>query len=76
MSTITAGRRKLLAQLRTIAHARPLVSIETLAVAASVYFGVASNQTFFRAVAATGALHGAKGALTFASLFVAIVPTR
>ena len=73
MSTITAGRQKLLAQLRTIVRARPLVSIETLAVAASVYFAIASNQTFFRAVAATGALHGAKGALTFASLFVAIV---
>ena len=73
MSTITAGRQKLLAQLRTIVRARPLVSIETLAVAASVYFAIASNQTFFRAVAVTGALHGAKGALTFASLFVAII---
>lgn len=73
MSVSIPGRQKLLTQLRSILRARPLISIETLAVAASIYFAVASNQTFFRAVAATGALHGAKGALTFASLFVAIV---
>jgi lipid A ethanolaminephosphotransferase len=67
------GRQKLLMQLRSILRARPLISIETLTVAASIYFAVASNQTFFRAVAATGALHGAKGALTFTCLFVAII---
>ena len=60
-------------QLRSMLRARPLISIETLAVAASIYFAVASNQTFFRAVAATGALHGMKGALTFTCLFVAII---
>lgn len=73
MSAIAVLSQKLLARLRPIAGARPLVSIELLALAASIYFAVASNQTFFRTVAATGVLHGVKGALTFASLFVAII---
>ena len=73
MNVSVPRRQKLLMQLRSILRARPLISIETLAVAASIYFAVASNQTFFRAVAATGALHGAKGALTFTCLFVAII---
>jgi lipid A ethanolaminephosphotransferase len=54
------------------ARLRPQLSVDALAVIAALYFAVASNGTFFRAVAATGALHGAKGALTAASLFVAI----
>ncbi|KQY50551.1 phosphoethanolamine--lipid A transferase [Lysobacter sp. Root494] len=73
MSAVVPGRQRVFARLRSIARARPAVSIETLAVAASIYFAVASNQTFFRAVAATGALHGTQGALTFASLAVAII---
>lgn len=63
---------RLLRPLVSAARVRPQISVEALAVVAAVYFAVVSNQTFFRAVAATGVLHGAKGALTFASLFVAI----
>ncbi|GAB3099949.1 phosphoethanolamine transferase [Lysobacter terrae] len=59
--------------LREALRLRPEISVETLIAAASVYFAIACNQTFFRAVAATGALQGGKGALTAVSLFVAIV---
>lgn len=51
---------------------RPEFSIERLALLASVFFAVVSNIAFFRAVAATGALHGTSGWLLAASLFVAI----
>ena len=69
----SAGRLARLTQwLAGAARLRPEISVETLAVIAAVYFGLACNQTFFRAVAATGVLHGGKGALIFASLFIAI----
>ncbi|QNP42116.1 phosphoethanolamine transferase [Lysobacter solisilvae (ex Woo and Kim 2020)] len=54
------------------ARYRPELSVDALAIVAALYFALASNGTFFRAVAATGALDGGKGALTAASLFVAI----
>lgn len=77
MNVIAASRAGRLARLPQwivrAARLRPEISVEMLAVAASVYFAVASNQTFFRAVAATGALQGGRGALTFASLLVAII---
>jgi lipid A ethanolaminephosphotransferase len=69
-----AGRVARLAKpLARLLRARPQISGEGLVVLASLYFALASNQTFFRAVAATGALHGAQGALTGVSLFAAIV---
>ncbi|HEV8695315.1 MAG TPA: phosphoethanolamine--lipid A transferase [Lysobacter sp.] len=68
-----AGRNRRLAQIAArLLEFRPEISVETLALAAGVFFSVASNRTFFNAVAATGALHGGSGALTFASLFIAI----
>jgi len=51
---------------------RPEISTETLAFAASVFFSLFSNAAFWRAVAATGTLHGSVGGLTAASLFIAI----
>ena len=75
MSTIIlTGRRprRMAPALARIAAFRPEISVEALALSASVFFSIASNQTFFRAAAATGALDGAGGLLTFASLFVAI----
>ncbi len=52
---------------------RPELSIERLALLASVFFAVFSNVAFFRTVAATGALHGTGGWQLAASLFIAIV---
>lgn len=54
-------------------RARPQVGTEVLVLIASLYFALVSNQTFFRAVSATGALNGGQGALTAGSLFVAII---
>lgn len=51
---------------------RPRISVEALAVATSVFFTVFCNGAFWQGVAATGALRGAGGWLTAASLFVAI----
>jgi lipid A ethanolaminephosphotransferase len=73
MSTIILpGRRRLAPAFARVAAFRPELSVETLALLASLFFALASNQTFFRAAAATGAMQGGSGALTFASLFVAI----
>jgi len=71
--SLPAGRLSRLASWGArAARFRPELSIETLALIASLFFTLTSNQTFFRAVAATGALQGGAGALTMASLFVAI----
>jgi lipid A ethanolaminephosphotransferase len=71
--SLPAGRLQRLASWGARAAGyRPELSVDLLAVLAALYFAIASNGTFFRAVAAAGALHGAKGALTAASLFVAI----
>lgn len=51
---------------------RPELSIERLALLASVFFALFGDTAFFRTVAATGALHGTDGWLLAASLFVAI----
>lgn len=51
---------------------RPELSVERLALSASLFFAVFSNTAFFRMVAATGALQGTGGWLLAASLFVAI----
>lgn len=59
--------------LARLLQARPQISGEVVLVIASLYFALASNRTFFRAVAATGALHGTRGLLTGICLFVAIV---
>jgi lipid A ethanolaminephosphotransferase len=70
---VAARRNGRLAQaVARLLDFRPEISVETLALAASVFFSVASNRTFFHSVAATGALHGGSGILTFASLFIAI----
>ena len=61
------------ARLARILQTRPQVGTEGVVVIASLYFALASNQTFFRAVAATGALHGFNGLVTGLCLFLAIV---
>ena len=54
-------------------HVPPGLSVESLALAASLFFSVFSNVAFWRAVAATGALHGAERmADRRLSLFIAI----
>ena len=70
IDVLPAGRAQRL--VREILRLRPELSVEVLIAAVSLYFAVASNQTFFRAVAATGALQGGKGVVTAASLFIAI----
>ena len=52
---------------------RPMVSTERLAVCASLYFAVACNSPFWRAVSATRALQGLAGARATACLFVLVV---
>lgn len=60
MSTVfvesSPGRRTPWAWLRDVLSRRPEVSTELLALAASLFFTVACNGPFFRAVAASGAL--------------------
>lgn len=56
----------------TLAAFRPQLSTESLALASSVFFTVFCNGAFWDRAAATGALLGAGGWLTAASLFVAI----
>lgn len=51
---------------------RPVLSVETLAVLAGLYFTAASNGAFWRAASVTGALSGPIGGLTGISLFVAM----
>lgn len=58
--------------IRDLARLRPFISVEMLIAVASLYFAIASNRTFFHAVAATGALQGVRGAVTAISLFAAI----
>ncbi|MEP6634888.1 MAG: phosphoethanolamine--lipid A transferase, partial [Luteimonas sp.] len=52
--------------------AHPELSVETLTLAVCLFFSLFSNIPFWRAVAATGVLHGPSGWLTAACLFVAI----
>jgi len=74
IDVLPAGRYARLAKtVARLLQVRPQISAEGLLVGASLYFALVSNQTFFRAVAATGALHGGQGALTAVGLFVAIV---
>ncbi|MFC5571296.1 phosphoethanolamine transferase [Lysobacter yangpyeongensis] len=73
VSILSAGRFPRLAREGArLLRLRPVLSVEALALAAGMYFALASNRAFFHAVAATGALHGARGMLTATSLFVAI----
>jgi lipid A ethanolaminephosphotransferase len=55
-----------------IAAYRPTLSVETLALLASLFFSVFGNAVFWREVVATGDLHGANGLLSGASLFVLV----
>lgn len=58
--------------LAGLASFRPTISVESLALATSVFFTVFCNTAFWQRVAETGLLHGAGGWVTAASLFVAI----
>lgn len=58
--------------LARLAAFRPQLSVESLALATSVFFTVFCNGAFWHRVAGTGVLLGASGTLTAASLFVAI----
>lgn len=67
------------AQTRTAARAladyaarRPLLSVEMLALCASLFFSIFGHAVFWREVIATGDLHGATGLLSAASLFVLV----
>lgn len=51
---------------------RPTLSVEALALLASLFFSVFGNVVFWREVIATGDLHGATGLLSGASLFVLV----
>lgn len=51
---------------------RPELSLETLALIASLFFTVFCNGSFFAAVAQTGVLHGPGGWLTALSLFAMV----
>jgi len=77
MSAVAVPSGGRLARLATpvarVLQVRPQIGAEGVLMAASLYFALASNQTFFRAVAATGALHGVKGLGTGLCLFLAIV---
>lgn len=68
-----AGFRPRLADLAARALAlRPEMTVETLSVAAGLYFTLSASGAFWHAVAATGDLAGTRGAVMAASLFVAI----
>ncbi|MFD0740210.1 phosphoethanolamine transferase [Lysobacter koreensis] len=56
---------------RSLAH-RPEISVEALALVVSGFFTLSFHHAFWRAVIATGALHGAGGWLTGVSLAVSI----
>ena len=55
-----------------IAAYRPRLSVEALALLASLFFSIFGNNVFWREVIATGDLHGATGVLSGASLFVLV----
>ncbi|MBJ6978452.1 phosphoethanolamine--lipid A transferase [Luteimonas sp. MC1895] len=52
---------------------RPAMTVDALALWASLYFAIACNLPFWRAVAATGALPGLAGLMATTSLFVLVV---
>lgn len=72
MSSVAGPRGGLWATARRWAAVRPLLTVEQLACMASLYFSVMFNLAYWRAVVATGSLHGAGGALTGVSMFLAI----
>lgn len=72
MSSVVRPRGGLWAPMRRWAAVRPLLTVEQLACMASLYFSVMFNLAYWRAVMATGSLHGAGGALTGVSMFLAI----
>jgi lipid A ethanolaminephosphotransferase len=51
---------------------RPMLSVETLALVAAVFFSVFGNLAFWHEVLATGDLHGANGFRSGVSLFVLV----
>jgi lipid A ethanolaminephosphotransferase len=59
-------------RLRRLAAMRPRMSVERLALYASVFLTLFCNGAFFHAVATTGSLHGVRGAATALSLVVMI----
>ena len=68
-----------LSQARPVAEAlvrraawRPTLSVEMLALCASLFFSAFGNASFWRAVLATGDLHGVAGWLSGISLFVLV----
>ena len=72
MSSVVWPRGGLWPTMRRWAAVRPLLTVEQLACMASLYFSVMFNLAYWRAVMATGSLHGASGALTGVSMFLAI----
>ncbi|TWI12080.1 phosphoethanolamine transferase [Aerolutibacter ruishenii] len=58
--------------VRNWLSSRPLLTVEQLALVASLYFSLVFNVAYWRGVAATGSLHGAGGTLTGVSMFLAI----
>ena len=51
---------------------RPSLTVERLALFASLYFTLVFNTAYWRGVAATGALHGGAGVLAGVSMFLAV----
>ncbi|WP_342315248.1 phosphoethanolamine--lipid A transferase [Lysobacter sp. FW306-1B-D06B] len=58
--------------LRRLSSLRPEMTVERLAFLVAAFFTVFCNGAFFRAVAATGTLHGPKGWLTALSLVLMV----
>ncbi|HEY0505465.1 MAG TPA: phosphoethanolamine--lipid A transferase [Lysobacter sp.] len=72
-SVVARGRHDaVLQRLREWSSFRPEMSVERLALFAAGFFTLMCNGAFFHAVAATGALHGARGALTLLSLLAMV----
>ena len=72
MSSLAQPRGGVWATMRRWAAVRPSLTVEQLASGASLYFSVIFNFAYWRAVVATGSLHGVGGLLTGMSMFIAI----
>ena len=72
MNAVAWRANTMLETFTRLLAARPRLSVESVAIATSVFFTVSCNGAFWHGVAATGVLHGAGGWLMASSLFVAI----
>lgn len=71
-SVLARGRNETLLRLREWSSFQPEMTVEQLALLVAAFFTLFCNGAFFREVIATGALHGARGALTLLSLLLMV----